>query len=103
MYGAVSYKNSGNDLPLIQMNHMIDLGNFDALTDNGQQGNTHRLLEAIEQQKRAVEVELARLKDNHNNSNSNSPQNRGMGGTQNYFNSQGGPNDGASAPQFHLI
>ena len=36
MYAAVSYKNSGSELPLIQMNHMIDLGNFDALTDNGQ-------------------------------------------------------------------
>ncbi len=52
-------------------NHMIDLGNFDALNDNGQQGNTHRLLEAIEQQKRAVEFELARLKDSAYNTNSN--------------------------------
>ncbi len=52
---------------------MMDLGNFDALNDQGgQQGNTHRLLEAIEQQKRAVEVELARLKENAHNQGGNS-------------------------------
>jgi hypothetical protein len=51
---------------------MMDLGNFDALNDQGgQQGNTHRLLEAIEQQKRAVEVELARLKESAHNQGGN--------------------------------
>jgi hypothetical protein len=68
----------------------MDLGNYDALNEysaGNTGGNTHRLLEAIEQQKRAVEVELARLKDS-----SNSP---------------GGPDSWHSkpveAPQFHLI
>ena len=48
MYGSNSYNPSGNDIQMMSPNHMIDLGNFDALNDNGQQGNTHRLLEAIE-------------------------------------------------------
>ena len=106
MYGSVSYKAGGVStyLPLIQTvgnsNHLIDFGNFEALNDNGMQGNTHRLLEAIEQQKRAVEMELARLKDTHNNSNSNSPGNRGQ--QNNFFNGSSG-DPSSTAPQFHLI
>lgn len=68
----------------------MDLGNYDALNEysaGNTGGNTHRLLEAIEQQKRAVEVELARLKDT-----SNSP-----GGGDSWHQKP------VEAPQFHLI